>query len=141
LQNSKVGGILSIISGGIGILGFVLWIFLAIIIHVFLRRGSLPVYSPYANSPEIISIAIWIYVVLGVFCGLLGIFAIIGGIFCLRRKIWGLALAGSIAGTVTFFPVGIPAVIYTVMSRPDFKKEVPPPPPPSIFPPNTTIPD
>ena len=46
--------------------------------------------------------------------------AIIGGIYALRRRLWGLALAGAIC-SLTVFPLGIPALILTVLSRREFK--------------------
>lgn len=61
-----------------------------------------------------------IYGGMGAFMLLLAILALVGGIFALRRKLWGLALAGSISGTMTFMPTGIAAIIFTSMSRPEF---------------------
>ena len=54
----------------------------------------------------------------------LGVVAIIGGICSLRRKAWGLALAGAICAV--FIPhvtavVGILAVIFVASSRKEFK--------------------
>jgi uncharacterized membrane protein HdeD (DUF308 family) len=49
-----------------------------------------------------------------------GIIAIIGGIFALQRKCWGLALAGSIAA---FFPasiLGLGSVVFIAISRDEF---------------------
>jgi hypothetical protein len=46
--------------------------------------------------------------------------AIIGGIFALRRRLWGLVLAGAIC-SLTVFPLGIPALILAVLSRREFK--------------------
>ncbi|HEX75976.1 MAG TPA: hypothetical protein G4O12_05245 [Dehalococcoidia bacterium] len=54
---------------------------------------------------------------------IIGILAIVGGIYALRRKIWGLALAGAICATLsqfTFF-LGIAAIILTVVSKKEFK--------------------
>jgi len=50
-----------------------------------------------------------------------GILAIIGGVFTLRRRIWGLALAGAICAILTSLVLGIPAVILIVMARQEFK--------------------
>ena len=51
---------------------------------------------------------------------LLGILALVGGIYALRRKMWGLALAGSIA-TVLFSQIfGILAIIFIALSEDEF---------------------
>jgi hypothetical protein len=65
---------------------------------------------------------------------ILGIIAIVGGIYALRRRVWGLALAGSIALVVIgIFPIfltknfigfvilGILAIIFVVLGRREFK--------------------
>src|ERR1035437_10169796 len=55
---------------------------------------------------------------------LISIFAaIIGGIFALRRKRWGLALAGGIGALLTSPPLGIIAMILLFSGRNEFKRE------------------
>jgi hypothetical protein len=73
---------------------------------------------------------VWVifYSIIGGFLVILGILAIIGGIFALRRKIWGLALAGAIAGTFVFFPCGIPAIIFVSLGKQEFALPKPPAP-------------
>ena len=51
----------------------------------------------------------------------LGIVAIVGDVCALRRKIWGLALAGSLCSFVFFFPLGIPAIVFTAMGKGEFQ--------------------
>ena len=52
-----------------------------------------------------------------------GILAIVGGIYAIRRKIWGLALAGSICATLSLytFYLGILAIIFIALSKNEFK--------------------
>jgi hypothetical protein len=54
---------------------------------------------------------------------ILGILAIVGGIYALRRKIWGLALAGSIAAFFSpwFWILGIAAIVFTALSKNEFE--------------------
>ena len=52
---------------------------------------------------------------------IIGIFALTGGIYALQRKLWGLALAGSIAATIFWFFIGIPAIVLTAQSREEFE--------------------
>ena len=54
----------------------------------------------------------------------LGIIVIVGGIYALRRKVWGLALAGSIS---TFFPtifLGILAITLIALSKKEFEPQL-----------------
>lgn len=51
-----------------------------------------------------------------------GIIAIVGGIYALRRRIWGLALAGSICALVgPWFLLGILAIIFVSLGKREFK--------------------
>lgn len=53
--------------------------------------------------------------------GLLGALAIVGGVYALKRKIWGLALAGSIAAIFGSMPLGIAGLVLTVLSKKEFE--------------------
>ena len=61
-------------------------------------------------------IAMWVFTILG-------ITAIVGGIFAIRRKIWGLALAGSICASISLFTwyLGIAAIVLTLLAKKEFK--------------------
>jgi hypothetical protein len=48
------------------------------------------------------------------------VLAIVGGAFALKKRHWPLALAGAIAGTITFFPCGIPAIIFVSLGKEEF---------------------
>jgi hypothetical protein len=52
-----------------------------------------------------------------------GILGITGGIFALRRKIWVLALVGSICASLSLYTwfLGIMAIIFVVMSKSEFR--------------------
>ncbi len=47
--------------------------------------------------------------------------AIVGGTYALRRKIWGLAFAGSIAAMFCSVPLGVVNVVLIILSRKEFK--------------------
>ncbi len=118
-NNAKVGGILSIVSGAFGVLGagyFVLmiWMFNFMI-------TSIPQQPMDPEFPqEVFYIMAIIYGAIGLFLALIGALAIVGGVFAIKKKHWALALAGAIAGTVTFFPCGIPAVIFVCLGKEEF---------------------
>jgi hypothetical protein len=51
-----------------------------------------------------------------------GVIAIVGGICALQRRIWGLALAGSICALIgPWFLLGILAIIFVSLGKREFK--------------------
>jgi hypothetical protein len=53
---------------------------------------------------------------------ILGIIAIVGGIYALKRRIWGLALAGSICALIgPWFLLGIAAIVFVALGKGEFK--------------------
>ena len=51
-----------------------------------------------------------------------GIIAIVGGIYALKRRIWGLALAGSIFALIgPWFILGILAIIFVALGKSEFE--------------------
>jgi len=65
---------------------------------------------------------------IGVVMCLLAVVAIVGGIFAIRKRRWGLALAGSICAVFVGIPLylaglflGIPAVVFTALGKEHFK--------------------
>ncbi len=49
------------------------------------------------------------------------IVAVLGGIFAIKRKAWGMALAGSIAAFFCCFIFGIVAIVLTAWAHNEFK--------------------
>jgi len=76
-----------------------------------------------SESYEIFSIVGMFFITLGIFYAVISILAIVGGIFALKKKMWGLALTGSIAGTITFLPTGIPAIIFVTLAKEGFSAQ------------------
>lgn len=52
---------------------------------------------------------------------ILGIVAIVGGIYALKRKVWGLALAGCICSLIGPWILGIPATVFVAMGKDEFE--------------------
>ena len=95
-------GILCIIAGAIGVITGIIVAAISGIIATFLGIALTGVFG----VPPLI----------------LGIIAIIGGIYALRRRVWGLALAGSICaligpGTI----LGILAIIFVSLGKGEFE--------------------
>ena len=112
-----VAGVLSLVSGAFGILGSIAMI----LVSVFFWSSI----SIEANTPDEFPFFIFqaIYLVWGIVILVLSILAIIGGIFSLQRKHWGMALTGAIASILTFLPAGIVAVIFVALYKQDFDKQ------------------
>jgi hypothetical protein len=49
-----------------------------------------------------------------------GILSVLGGIYALKRKKWGLVLAGAIAGIFLFWPISVAAIVMTILSKDEF---------------------
>jgi hypothetical protein len=118
-NKSKIAGILSIVSGVFGIIGFFVLILVAVVIGMSPSLSSDFVLSG-VEQTQAIGLLQAIYVVMGIFSLVFGILGIVGGIFSLRRKIWVLALVGAIVSIFTFFPAGVAAVIYIAMGKHEF---------------------
>ncbi len=106
---STVAGTLDIIDGGMKLLG----VFGLTIAMIALAN------DPYRSYGEEVDPLI-ILVVITVPLAVLGILALIGGVYALRRDKWGMALAGAIAAALPFSLIGIAALILTVLSRDEF---------------------
>jgi hypothetical protein len=120
-----LGGVFSIISGSIGILG-ALTIVLLIVFMGFIINMDNSDYDSTPTDDNILIVMLVIYGLMALFYIALGVLGIVGGIFCLKKKHWGVALAGAIAGAMTLFPCGIAAVIFVAMAKPEFSVPKPP---------------
>lgn len=52
---------------------------------------------------------------------IVGILAIVGGIYAIQRKIWGLAIAGAIASLFTITVLGIASIVLTAVAQKEFE--------------------
>ncbi len=97
-----VGGILAIIAGALQV---ILGIVIAAIGGIFFLTTWAGVFA----TPLLV----------------FGIIAIVGGIYALRREVWGLALAGSICAIIPIIPpwsiLGILAIIFVSLGKGEFK--------------------
>ncbi|HEY78675.1 MAG TPA: hypothetical protein G4O09_06145 [Dehalococcoidia bacterium] len=93
-----VGGFLEIVIGGLSLL-------------VALCSALFP---PLAHAPDG-------FYLLAVPFLIFGVLELLGGIYAFKRQKWVLALIGSVCAFLAFFPVGIPAVIFTILSKGEFE--------------------
>ncbi len=125
-DKGTISGALSIVSGALGVIyGVGIAIFMVFFQRIFTNPSFMPG-TP--QLPEgIFRMMVVIYSGIGFVIILIGILGIVGGIFALIRKHWAVALAGAVAGTITFYPCGIIAVIFVCLGKPEFdvKKPLP----------------
>jgi hypothetical protein len=109
-------GILCLVGGGInlafGLLGILIW--------GLLLAGN------YVDSNELTFAFGWVIAV-SIIGFIFSAVAVAGGIYALKRRLWGLSLAGAICITLTWwwFIPGITAIILLVLSKNEFDN-VPP---------------
>ena len=115
-----VAGILDIVGGASGIIGSIVAILgILFFIPVAITGGPGPVPDmPNWMIPGVLSS---ILIIGGVFILIIAILSLIGGIYAIQRKKWGLALAGSIAAIFGSSIMGILATIFTAMSKDEFE--------------------
>jgi uncharacterized membrane protein HdeD (DUF308 family) len=111
----KVAGILDIVAGSIGILMtcfMALWF--AFISYLIPMNGN-----EFNDFPA--TFLLIFMIPFAIFMLAAGILAIVGGVHALKRKKWGLALAGSIGALFAQLALGVVAIIFTVMGKKEFE--------------------
>ena len=110
-NKATVAGILDITAGIFGFVGGIPLLVLALGGAAVL--GMVP--EPEANRLAILPLPL---ALVGFVAGLVAIF---GGMAALNKRRWGLSVAASIAAVFSFFPVGIAAVVFTILAEPEFR--------------------
>src|SRR4030042_1364624 len=111
----KVAGILDIVAGAFGLLMTCFMALWFTAFSFFMRSDPGEFHDFPASFMAIFMIPF------AVFMSAAGILAIIGGVYALRRKKWGLALAGSIGALFSQLALGVVACIFTVMGKNEFE--------------------
>ena len=107
-------GILDIVAGASSLVGAIVLFFLTHVVgtaNIFLEEDVQSLGIDFING---------IFVFFAVFLVVVGILALVGGIFALQRRQWGLALAGSIAATLGSNVIGILAIVFLAMGKDEF---------------------
>ena len=116
---AKIGGILSLVCAGMSLLYAVAMLGL-IVFFIFIFQMTADSVTPFEDY----AILVGVYGTAALFFVIAGVLGIVGGTFALRKRHWGLALGGAIAGTFSFFPCGIAAIVFTAMSKDEFDSAV-----------------
>jgi len=112
---ATTAGILDIVAGSLRLI-VVLLVALVLAAFAVFSRGDMTCFQqlPIAITASVVT-------TLAIFSLIISILSIVGGIYALQRKKWGMALAGSIAAFFCSFPLGIAAIILTVLSKNEFE--------------------
>jgi hypothetical protein len=113
------GGILSIIGGASEVIGGGIIVGLTACTRILLRLALLP-FHPGGWFEHIIPVIPTWLIIVGVSIIVLGILAIVGGVSALRRKMFGLSLAGAICALPSHI-LGILAIIFVSLSKKEFE--------------------
>jgi hypothetical protein len=124
VQKSTVGGILSIVAGALGVVGGLLLLVMTLFASTIFNDQTFFSGTTTADEQFLTLITV-IYGALAVFYLIVGALGIVGGIFSIQRKRWGWALAGAIAGCLSFLPLGVGAVVLVAMGHSEFNQNAP----------------
>ena len=115
-----VAGVLNIVSG----------------VCAFIGAGAVVFSTAMMNSvPDLrdedvpLEVLTWMMGSLGVFLAVLGVVSIVGGVFGIRRRGFGWAMAGSIASLFSVMPFGLAALILVLVGEREFAGRQAPEPP------------
>jgi len=114
-NKGTVAGILDITAGIFGFVGAIPLVVLALGGATVL--GMVP--EPEANRLAFLPLALFLPLAAAGFIA--GLVAVFGGVAALNRRRWGLSIAGSIAAIFSFFPIGVFAMIFTILAEPEFR--------------------
>jgi hypothetical protein len=116
----SAGGILSIIVGALEVIsgGIMALVSLRIPLRLWLFSFLPGVPRPWFEH-GIGVIPIWLIIV-GALLLVLGIIAIVGGISAIRRRSYGLSLAGAICALIPLNILGLLAVIFVALGKREF---------------------
>ena len=118
--NPAIAGILNIISGAFFLIGGIIIVGLLDQAALATPWASYTMYSMGLSGTPSESFVTTFIITLAVVLIITGLVSISGGVSCLKRSVWGLALAGSISTFVSTIFLGIPAIALTALSKKEF---------------------
>lgn len=115
-SKSTFAGIFDMTAGVMGLIG-------GIILLLFGLIGSgVMAHTLHGDEQTLALIPLAFFLPLALLCLISGALAVWGGSAALQRRGWPLVVLGGIAATVCFFPLGIAALVLTVMSEAEFER-------------------
>lgn len=107
------GGVISIVAGALGLL------ICLVVTFVILGLGAFAGSSWGDRIPSVMPI--WILLLICIPFFLINVLAIIGGIFSVKARYWGWALAGAIGALFPCWILGVPAIVFVILGRNEYK--------------------
>jgi len=117
----SAGGVLSIIVGAFEVIGGGVMVAL-VCLRTPLGLWLLPCLPRFGGACSMADFPIWSIIVGGLLL-VLGIIAIAGGFSAIRRKKFGLSLAGAICALIPLNLLGLLAVIFVSLGKREFSTE------------------
>jgi len=112
----KVAGILDIVAGSFGVFLTCMMALWFAFFSYFIVRSDGAEFNHFPASFMTVFMIPW-----AIFMLAASILAIVGGIYALRKRKWGLALAGSIGALFGSSPLGVAAIIFTILGKNEFE--------------------
>jgi hypothetical protein len=116
----KAAGILNIISGALFLLGGITVLGLLGQPTMAIPWANYAMYSMGLGGTPSTSFVTTFIVTLGMALVVPGVVSMLGGIYSIKRNLWGLALAGSISTFISFIFLGVPAIVLTALAKREF---------------------
>lgn len=113
---STVAGVLDILAGGLAVVAVGLFSLAVFVLNTVPDIDQSDFGIVIAKTVLISSAGVFLVIAL---------LAIVGGMSALSGRRWGWALAGSIAAAFAFPPLGIPAIVLTVLAEKELNKPKP----------------
>ena len=117
----SAGGVLSIVVGAFEVIGGGMMVAL-ISLRMPLRLLLLPCLPRFGGACSMADVPIGL-IIMGGLLLVLGILAIAGGVSAIRRKSFGLSLAGAICALIPLNLLGLLAVIFVSLGKREFGAE------------------
>jgi hypothetical protein len=96
-------------------------IFLVALIFATQNDHSFDGFFPDLFPTDIIGIVQMIWALSAVWSLIAVVLQFIGGIYAIKRQKWLLVLISSVVTFMVIFPIGIPAIVFTIMSKEEFE--------------------
>jgi len=113
-SNSKIAGILSIIAGVSALFG-------SLVLGAVGLAGSAVLSSTSGHTPHGLPLLpLLLFIPLSVLIFALGMAAIIGGVYGVRRRHFWMLVVGAAASIFCFLPIGIAALVFAVLGEKEF---------------------
>ena len=114
-------GILNMISGAFFLFGGITVLGLLSQPKMAMPWANYAMYSMGLGGTPSTSFVTTFIVTLGMALVVPGVVSILGGIYSMKRSVWGLALAGSVSTFISSIFLGIPAIVLTALSKKEFE--------------------